>query len=507
MEYPIILHRKNIPTCDILLIDKNTYNNTINKSTIEKSYDFDLGHESSSCIFNKKKLNPNNFRNYKMTKKFINLSNNSINFFSLTDRIEPSYSKTQKNSKEKKNINETSKSYYNVKKIILLQKKIRNFLLKKKQIIRRLTFQKNYSQTILYKKKLPKINNNKINSTKINWVTKPKIRDKIKKNSIDFFFNKIFIKNTKNDIKKIKRIQKYWRMNKQSNIFTYIHPRNSAFFDFDSYQSVTSINSRNKKQLKSNKLNITEIDDFNSDVNDKSSNNDAAKIPQSIQLLSNHKHYNSIILQYEDENKLEKSFIKSNGIGNGNYSFIHEKKWPINFKNMSLKRINPKIKELINMKSSSINIGKRIENKEVSNNNLNIFHKNKINPSFINDRDNMDKYKNLKPNKFFIKINSDKIEKKLVINTNDIANKPDLTKLKNKNKNKNKNKKTTVNNNFYFDKEDNSIFYWEAKISKKQILINKYFINDIQNSEKDLELERRNTSQKPKNNEIKKENK
>lgn len=481
MEYPVILNKRNNHNFqNIFWNEKTNDNNNINKSIIEKSYDFLSDQDTSDHIIIKKKL------------PLKNLNNSNFHSHCLSERINPSLSQTQKKSKVKKKINEIPKTTDNIKKIILFQKKIREFLLKKKQKQRKFTLQKNCSQVILYKKKLPKISSNKICNTKINWTIKPKICDKIKNYSKNFHFTKIYIKNTKSDIKKIKKIQKFWKESKRSNIFTYIYQKNSDFFDYDSYQRVTSINNSKKIKLKPKKLNFNEIDNFYSENNNKTVSNSIIKIPQFIQFNSKNKNYNSIILQYENENRFEKSFTKYDNYDDDKYNLSNEIKLPTNFVNISLKQKNPKNKDFANIKSNSISIDKRKENIEVYNNNLNIFHKNELNYSYTYDRDNMNKFKNLIPNKFFIKINSDKIEKKLVINTNDIFNKPNIIKLKNKNK------KPVKKINSYFAKEDNNVFYWAPKMSKKQILINKYYINDTQNSEKNLELERSNTSQKPK---------
>lgn len=151
-----------------------------------------------------------------------------------------------------------------------------------------------------------------------------------------------------------------------------------------------------------------------------------------------------------------------------------------------------------------INIGDNYDIKKITNYNL-IWKKIEIKYNYKYDNNNFI-FNNFKPNKNIVLVETNKNEKKLILNNkkNNIIIKPNINKLKKiKTKSKSKIKKIRIKNKS--SENSNSSLsikktYTEKKIkiiSFKQKIINKYNIKETKDNEPLLKLERKLIMEKP----------
>lgn len=451
---------------------------------------------------------------YRTTYNSINLGDRSIiikkiclsNINNSIKRNHPiSLSLTDKEVIDDNNLgiieNQRTKLYnFRIKKlnmIIKIQSCIRRFLVIKKYFneLQNIKIYLSWSKRFVYRKKIPSFKN--IN---LNYATK------IEKSNISHnnFFTKNIIVNTFYDKKSISKIQKFWRNKKYNliignysrisnyqcqseiiNKFNFIkkinltkRPKFESLFNSVKFLKEESNNSKdkNKKDLeneneKDKLLSIKEKDIFNKLYLE----NKFIKRPQYIKLCNRNNKtaikqhcidigLNDDIYHYEI-NDINRSF-KDKSI-----TLFHDKNKNGNYiqqiKSNTEKKF-PKIMEDNQRNSSNIN-NNAIKIKNI---NLKIWQKSKINCKYY--MNNLLKYKNLKPNKNLIIINSSKFEKNLILERKkDIINKPNkISILK---KVKNNSKKDIINQN----------------------VISKYFINDNEKKEPKLSLERKLIMIKP----------
>ena len=388
------------------------------------------------------------------------MENNDLNLFELRNVI--------KNRK-------------NLKKIILIQSFIRAFLSYKKYHNKLPKIKKGLQQSkiVLYKKKMPiyKRGTNYHLVKKIKKIVKESII--IKKHNIhnNFLFTKLIVVNGNYDKEKISLIQKYWRKrkseliisnysrlsnfqtqseiaskfynnNKRINLMKRTHNDSILFNSLFSFKDIDEEEEyNNNKDKPKYKKSITLTKSINKGAFNKFySTNNNIKRPHYIQI--NHKNNQTVtvgrggdddeeVYQYEvndDESFKGRSFtLLRDKNQNGNY--IQQVKSPIG------KKINPKAKSIsigTTYKKSnnkyfftSQDIAKLSKNKDYVKiaNNLKIWQKNK---TFCkNYKGNILKYKDLKPNKNFICINSSKKEKSLLLfRKKNIINKPKISSMK-----------------------------------------------------------------------------
>ena len=398
-------------------------------------------------------LRPENFNNNSYF-----MENNDLNLFDLRNII---------NNRK------------NLKKIILIQTFVRAFLSYKKYNNKLLNSRNGLqrSKIVLYKKKMPiyKRGTNYHLVKKIKKIVKENML--IKKHNINknFLFTKLIVVNGNYDKEKISLIQKYWRKRKNELIIS----NYSRLSNFQTQSEIASkfYNSNQRINLMKRTHNDSIL--FNSlfsfkDIDEEENNNnlDKAKYTKSIKLTKstnkgafnkfystnnnikrpryiqiNHKNNQTVtvgrgdddeeVYQYEvndDESFKGRSFtLLRDKNQNGNY--IQQ------VKSHTGKKINPKAKSIsigTTYKKSnnkyfftSQDIAKLSQNKDFTkiNNNLKIWQKNEVFCRYY--KGNILKYKELKPNKNFICINSNKKEKSLLLGRKkNIISKPKISSMK-----------------------------------------------------------------------------
>ena len=387
-----------------------------------------------------------------------------------------------------------------INKAIIIQSFIRRFLTCKRYYyelqkikMKLYNFKKN-----IYKKKLGLIKT---------YSYKKIINQKINKRSIDkdnFYFTKTIIVNSYHEKLLISRIQKYWRNNKLnyqigflSRINNYeTHSQILKNFNFANKISLTkrpkydSLLFSSLKSLKEephylrDKYRTFKKRKFKKDdINLKNSkeifdifysNNNYIKRPQYIKLynknnktLTKGENNEENIYHYE-VNDINKSFK------NKSFTLYHDNNKNGNYIQQTNCKCNleTKINEMIDKDDNEKeNIYKIIESKNIVNN-LKIWKKNRLNIKF--NEENYFKYKDLKPNKNFLIINSSKTEKCLKLERKkDIIHFPNRAKMR-------------------------KINYTLKKSSTKKLknILSKYYINE-EEIEPKLILERKFFMKKP----------
>lgn len=452
----------------------NTNNNTNNKTE----------HPTSVSLTEKEVLDDSNY----ISSNKINLYNNKINLY---------------NNRVKK-----------IKMATLIQSVVRRFLLNKKlfndiQSVKRA----HNTKSKIYRKKIPlnkKNVNNQTSDSYLNNMNEKKIEKNI---TNQFFFTKVVIVNSNHSKAQISKIQKFWRNRKlqignysrisnyqcQSEIVKKVNLKKKisltkkANYDSILFNSLHSVkdeqepikddykNSNKKTKVLRDKINLK----TNNDIFHRFYlRNNYITRPQYIKLYNKNnqakKEENEGIYQYE-VNDINKSFKDKS------YTLLHDKNKNGNYiqqlKYNTGKKINQiksctdinKVNKSEYIKGIKLDTDEKIKkNREYKNinNNLKVWQKNKINCVIYED--NINKYKDLKPNKNFIYINSSKTEKSIKLDRKkDIINKPNHSLMK--------------KINGYMKKNN---------VKSRKALISKNHIN-IDGKEPYINLERKLIMQKP----------
>ena len=481
--------------------------NSIRSSMIKKNL---FIRPDKDQIFIKNKIKDNN--NYRTTYNSIKVGDRSIivkkislsNIFNINNttniRNHPlSLSLTEKEEFDNNSFDIVQKqraNLYNnrikkVKMIILIQSFIRKFLSNKKYFndLQKIKSKSYNSVKTIYVKKTPMYKNN--------FSCKKLPPKNIMKKSIDksnYLFNKLIIINSCEDKTKISKIQKFWR-NRRLNLQVGNYSRisnyqcQSEIVKKFKYNKKISLMKRPKydsllfNSLKSlneeDEINLKNKDIFNKLYNN---NNSYIKRPKYIKLYS--KNNQTLIKdEYFGEDEDIYQYVVNNTSYRGqSFTLFHDKNQNGNYIQQVISNTGRKINKVknevnnINLfpdNNNADNSKEDIKNKfnefKKINNNLKMWKKNKINSKKYEE--NILKFKNLKPNKNLICINSNRTEKLLILERKkNIINKPNpLLMKKIDNKKIIKNKKTNI---------------------IKNKIISKYFINDDR-IEPNLVLERK----------------
>ena len=436
-------------------------------------------------------FNSVNFSDREIIEKKISLSNvyninNTINIGShpINMSLRPESFNNNSYFMENNDLNlldltKTINNRKNLRKIILIQSFVRAFLSNKKYSNKLLNLKNGLKRPkiVLYKKKMPiyKRGTNYHLVKKIKKIIKESII--IKKHNIhnNFLFTKLIVVNGNYEKEKISLIQKYWRKRKNELIIS----NYSRLSNFQTQSEIASKFYNNNKRINLMKGTHNDSILFNSlfsfkDIEEEEYNNniDKSKYTKSIKITKsinkgafnkfystnnkrkrphyiqiNHKNNQTVavgkgdddeeVYQYEvndDESFRGRSFtLLRDKNQNGNY--IQQ------VKSHTGKKINPKAKSIsigTTYKKSNnkyfftsqdiAQLSKNKDNIKIANN-LKIWQKNE---TFCKHyKGNILKYKELKPNKNFICINSSKKEKSLLLGRKkNIITKPKISSMK-----------------------------------------------------------------------------
>ena len=367
----------------------------------------------------------------------------------------------------------------NKKKIVLIQSFVRAFLSYKKYHNKLLSLKNGlkHSKIVLYKKKMPiyKRGTNYHLVKKSNKILKENFI--IKKHNIhkNFLFTKLIVVNGNYDKEKISLIQKYWRKRKNELIVS----NYSKLSNFQTQSEIASKFYNNNKRINLMKRSHNDSILFNSlfsfkDIEEEDYNNnlDKSKYKKSIKFTNsinkgafnkfystnnkikrphfiqiNHKNNQTVTVGREDDDEevYQYEVNDEESFRGRSFTLLRDKNQKGNYiQQVKLhpgKKINPKAKSIslgttykkTNNKFffTSKDIAKLSKNKDYIkiSNNLKIWQKNEI--SCKNYKGNILKYKELKPNKNFICINSSKKEKSLLLGRKkNIITKPRISSMK-----------------------------------------------------------------------------
>ena len=367
----------------------------------------------------------------------------------------------------------------NKKKIVLIQSFVRAFLSYKKYHNKLLSLKNGlkHSKIVLYKKKMPiyKRGTNYHLVKKSNKILKENFI--IKKHNIhkNFLFTKLIVVNGNYDKEKISLIQKYWRKRKNDLIVS----NYSKLSNFQTQSEIASKFYNNNKRINLMKRSHNDSILFNSlfsfkDIEEEDYNNnlDKSKYKKSIKFTNsinkgafnkfystnnkkkrphfiqiNHKNNQTVTVGREDDDEevYQYEVNDEESFRGRSFTLLRKKNKKGNYiQQVKLhpgKKINPKAKSIslgttykkTNNKFffTSKDIAKLSKNKDYIkiSNNLKIWQKNEI--SCKNYKGNILKYKELKPNKNFICINSSKKEKSLLLGRKkNIITKPRISSMK-----------------------------------------------------------------------------
>jgi len=409
-------------------------------------------------------------------------------------------------------------------KIILIQSFVRRFLSHKKYYNKLLNSKNGLqrSKIVLYKKKLP-VNNRTAHYSPKKFMKNNEVNIIIKKHSINnnFFFTKTIVNNGNYDREKISFIQKYWRKRKNELIIS----NYSRLSNFQTHSEIASKFYNNSQRINlvkrthNDSILLNSLSSFKENEEEENNNNlDKSKFTKSIRMKKsvnkgifnkfysmnnnikrpryiqiNHKNNQTVTIGRGDDDENEEVYQyeinEDESFKGRSFTLLRDKNQNGNYiqqiKANTGKKINPKAKRIdigMTYKKSrkqyfinSQEMAKLSKNKESQkiNNHLKMWQKNKI---FFNYyKGNILKYKDLKPNKNFICINSYKKEKSLLLGRKkNIISKPNISSMK---KISNSGKNNLLKKN-------------------PMKLISKLFINDIA-KESNLVLERNLIMKKP----------
>ena len=367
----------------------------------------------------------------------------------------------------------------NKKKIVLIQSFVRAFLSYKKYHNKLLSLKNGlkHSKIVLYKKKMPiyKRGTNYHLVKKSNKILKENFI--IKKHNIhkNFLFTKLIVVNGNYDKEKISLIQKYWRKRKNELIVS----NYSKLSNFQTQSEIASKFYNNNQRINLMKRSHNDSILFNSlfsfkDIEEEDYNNnlDKSKYKKSIKFTNsinkgafnkfystnnkikrphfiqiNHKNNQTVTVGREDDDEevYQYEVNDEESFRGRSFTLLRDKNQKGNYiQQVKLhpgKKINPKAKSIslgttykkTNNKFffTSKDIAKLSKNKDYTkiSNNLKIWQKNEI--SCKNYKGNILKFKELKPNKNFICINSNKKEKSLLLGRKkNIITKPRISSMK-----------------------------------------------------------------------------
>ena len=369
-----------------------------------------------------------------------------------------------------------------LKKIILIQSFVRSFLSRKKNSNKLLKSKNGLqrSKLVLYKKKLPVNNKNTAYYLPRKIIKNNEEKTIIKKHCINnnFFYTKTIVNNSNYDKKKISLIQKYWRKRKNELII-------SNYSRLSNFQTQSEIASKFfshsqrinlMKRTHNDSILMNSISSLKENEEEENSNNiDKSKFTKGIKLTKstnkgifnkfystkisikrpryiqiNHKNNQTVTIgRGDDDEKDEEVFQyevnEEESFKGRSFTLLRDKNQNGNYiqqvKAYTGKKMNPKSKRIdIGMTYrkrrkqyffNSQEMAKLSKNKEYEkiHNQLKMWQKNEI--FFEYYKGNILKYKDLKPNKNFICINSYKKEKLLLLGRKkNIISKPKISSMK-----------------------------------------------------------------------------
>ena len=436
-------------------------------------------------------FNSVNFSDREIIEKKISLSNvyninNTINIGShpINMSLRPESFNNNSYFMENNDLNlldlrKTINNRKNLKKIILIQSFVRAFLSNKKYSNKLLNLKNGLKRPkiVLYKKKMP------IYKRGTNYHLVKKIKKIIKENIIikkhnihnNFLFTKLIVVNGNYEKEKISLIQKYWRKRKNELIIS----NYSRLSNFQTQSEIASKFYNNNKRINLMKGTHNDSILFNSlfsfkDIEEEEYNNniDKSKYTKSIKITKsinkgafnkfystnnnrkrphyiqiNHKNNQTVTMGKgdDDEEVYQYEVNDDESFRGRSFTLLRDKNQNGNYiqqvKSHTGKKINPKAKSIsigTTYKKSnnkyfftSQDIAKLSKNKNYIKitNNLKIWQKNE---TFCKKyKGNILKYKELKPNKNFICINSSKKEKSLLLGRKkNIITKPKISSMK-----------------------------------------------------------------------------
>jgi hypothetical protein len=436
-------------------------------------------------------FNSVNFSDKEIIEKKISLSNvyninNTINIGShpINMSLRPESFNNNSYFMENNDLNlldlrKTINNRKNLKKIILIQSFVRAFLSNKKYSNKLLNLKNGLKRPkiVLYKKKMP------IYKRGTNYHLVKKIKKIIKENIIikkhnihnNFLFTKLIVVNGNYEKEKISLIQKYWRKRKNELIIS----NYSRLSNFQTQSEIASKFYNNNKRINLMKGTHNDSILFNSlfsfkDIEEEEYNNniDKSKYTKSIKITKsinkgafnkfystnnnrkrphyiqiNHKNNQTVTVgkRDDDEEVYQYEVNDDESFRGRSFTLLRDKNQNGNYiqqvKSHTGKKINPKAKSIsigTTYKKSnnkyfftSQDIAKLSKNKNYIKitNNLKIWQKNE---TFCKKyKGNILKYKELKPNKNFICINSSKKEKSLLLGRKkNIITKPKISSMK-----------------------------------------------------------------------------
>ena len=449
---------------------KNTnINNIICKSNIMTENIFI---KRADSIFSIPKVNKRKILFYKKTPSSIKIFTykNTLDYCNYEDK-----SNIKNNLFKNENENESESKKNNIiykKKSVKKSKKINVHFHKR-------NFSMNYFININ-----TNLKNNDINSLAKSYIngnkTQMRIKSKIKKNSTGMNITKAIILNKKEEIGKIIYIQRIWKriMNNKQKIIMDEYKQLLNYIPCSFYFS---------RKFKSNSIlnNSNTLSNINSIMSYSYNKNDTFKENYNSTFInSNIKLDKNINESKNKKGDIKKKKSKTNRNSNNsskifynncNYSNTYN-----NSKNINNYSINASTSLKIKRHMNYSNIKKRKNsNKKIKiKNKLNIWIKYKIKFNF--NLHNIDKYKNLIPNKNFIKIDSLEKEENLFTNNikKDIIPKPDISLMKKIKKNTKKKSKPKL-------------------LAKKEKIIVHYFLNNENDIEPPLYIENKLIMKKP----------
>ena len=454
-------------------------------------------------------------------------------------------------------LTDISKELENSRSIILIQSVFRGYLVRsKKNLINHQSAKSesalNECSSVIYKRKTPvrikkcrqRIKNPCKSSSNIfkSQHDFSKILQKQKKTDKEnHLITKVYVINKKIEINKIKYIQKFWKkIYKKIKKFAFDKMK-SVIFDYSGIKN----NSNNNSILYMSQINpyqITNISNISNNFRSMISygrnsldekENETERNLNIIDEYNTHKYDMDYINSYVKTTYLTK--LHNQSVNLNEFQSFSNKEKNINYRSLFLSNLDKKSynfenatvffkKRAVNLNKTlteGLNIGENFDIKVITNN-LNIWKKNELNAKFTSN--NIFKYQSLIPNRHFILIETKKNEKKLYLNNKklSIIPKPNVSILRKIHRNKIKktksyskksgNHKNNSNKNLGLPTTKSGCLLQNVvnnisnksvvsvkrkKLTKKQIIINSYNVDERSKYEPGLNLERKLIMDKP----------
>ena len=458
-------------------------------------------------------------------------------------------------------LTDVCKELENSRSVVLIQSVFRGYLVRAKKNLLNLKSNNNQSTInecdVIYKKKTPvrikkckqRIKNTSRSSSNILKSEHDFSKILEQQKNIDrenYLITKVYIINKKLEINKIKYIQAYWKIiYKKIKKFAF-NQMKSVIFDYSGIKNSNSINNNSSFLYMSqvNPYQITNISNISNNFRSMISygrnsmdenDNQSERNLNIIDEYNTHKYDMDFLNSYVKTTHLTK--LQNQSINLNELQSFSNKEKNINYRSLYLNNLDRKTYQFENAPvffkrramnlnktlSDGINIGDNYDIKVIDNN-LNIWKKNELNVKV--NTNHIFKYQYLIPKRHFILIETKRKEKKLCLNNKkqSIIPKPNVSNLKKihvksrikKTKSyskKTKNSKNNSNNNIIglsttksgclLQNVKNNILIKtpvtikKKKLTKKQIIINSYKVDERNKYEPVLELERKLIMEKP----------